>query len=89
MKRPIEKTARHIIALAGCLWIGATWVASGQQPASSAVKSPAPSRIGREAAVAVHLQDGQEFSTPLEGCSRTAACCLPRTGPSRKAAAVR
>lgn len=62
MKRPTQR----IIALAGCLWIGATWVASGQQPASAA-KSPAPSRIGREAAVAVHLQDGQEFSMPLEG----------------------
>ena len=58
---------KRIIALAGCLWIGATWVASGQQPSSSTAKSTAPSRIGREAAVAVHLQDGQEFTMPLEG----------------------
>ena len=58
---------KRIIALAGCLWIGATWVASGQQPSSSAGKSTTLSRIGREAAVAVHLQDGQEFSMPLEG----------------------
>jgi cytochrome c peroxidase len=61
MKRPTER----LIALAGCLWIGATWVASGQQPASSTTTSP--SRIGRETAVAVHLQDGQEFTMPLEG----------------------
>jgi hypothetical protein len=68
MKRSSERqTARRIIGLAGCLWIGATWVASGQQPASVTAKSPAPSRIGRETAVAVHLQDGQEFSMPLEG----------------------
>jgi hypothetical protein len=68
MKRPIERqTTRRIIALAGCLWVGATWVASGQQPASPTAKSTAPSRIGRETAVAVHLQDGQEFSMPLEG----------------------
>lgn len=68
MKTPTERqTARRIIALVGCLWIGTTWVASGQQPASPSAKSPAPSRIGRETAVAVHLQDGQEFSMPLEG----------------------
>jgi hypothetical protein len=63
MKRPIE---RKMMALASCLWMGATWVASGQQPTPPTAKAP-PSRIGREVAVAAHLQDGQEFSMPLEG----------------------
>ena len=58
------------IPLVGLVWLSATWVASGQQP-STTPNPPYPaaprSTIGREISVAAHLQDGQEYSIPLDG----------------------
>jgi hypothetical protein len=52
-------------------WVGFTWVLVAAHPAAQdamstrRVSSAGLSAIGREVAVPVHLQDGQEFSTPI------------------------
>jgi len=58
-------------ALAVLVWCSMSWLALAQPPVPSAEpQAPSasawPSSIGREVAVPVHLQDGQEFSLPLD-----------------------
>src|SRR5262249_62011402 len=52
------------------LFFSANWLALGQQSSPQAQETPPaysqPSLIGREVAVPVHLQDGQEFLLPLD-----------------------
>src|SRR5260370_27548133 len=53
MSKPFRRTCRWFAALSPIIIVIAAF---GQSPAS---------QIGREFAIAVHLQDGEEFTTPM------------------------
>ena len=50
---------------------------------------PLDAQIGREIAMPVHLQDGQEFTTPLKQLLKLASRCSRRTGLRMRAAGGR